>query len=259
MDSPVCLNCDTPVTGPFCAACGQNHAHAASLSAGVTFFDVLDQVVQVNGALARAAVDLVLRPGVLTADFLAGRRARRPSPAKLYLVVNFVFFVAVQWFDPVPGAVVKGLAGQSRSALAERASGLSPALFAAAVEQRMGDALATFLIAFVPALAVALRVLYLNRRLGIVGHAVFAFHLMAFLLLALLPGTLLASSATGEAWINAALYAALPVWTGVALHRAYGGAVGWTLLRTAALWLGIVLLLLGYFFAVAFYAVTTVS
>ncbi len=257
MDPPVCLNCDTPATGPFCAGCGQNHAQATSLTAGVTFFDVIDQFVQVNGAFARAAIDLVLRPGVLTVDFLSGRRARRPSPARLYLVVNFVFFVAVQWFDPVPGPMVKGLAGQSRAALAERTSGLPPALFSAAVEQRMGDALATFLIAFVPALALVLRVLYLNRRLGLMGHAVFAFHLMAFLLLALLPGTLLAGTPTADAWINVALYVALPVWTFVALHRAYGGAVVWTLLRTAALWLGVLLLLLGYFFAVAVYAVTT--
>ncbi|HEX9952079.1 MAG TPA: DUF3667 domain-containing protein [Rubricoccaceae bacterium] len=254
MDTTSCLNCDTPVTGPFCAACGQDHAQAASLSAGVTFFDVLDAVVQVNGALARAAVDLVLRPGVLTADYLAGRRARHPPPAKLYLVVNFVFFVAVQWFDPVPAETIAGLVGPGAYTAAERASGLAPALFAAGVEQRMGEALPTFLVLFVPAVAIVLRGLYPSRPLGVVGHAVFGFHLMAFLLLAFLPGTILAGP-TGDVLISAALYAALPLWTAVALRRAYGGSVGWTVMRAGALWLVVVLLLAGYFAVLAAYAV----
>lgn len=249
-----CLNCDTPVTGPFCAACGQDHAQAESLAVGVTFFDVLDSVVQVNGALVRAALDLVMRPGVLTADFLAGRRARRPPPAKLYLVVNFVFFVAVQWFDPVPAGIIAGIVGKGTYAAAEYASGLPPALFAASAEQRMGNALPTFLILFVPAIAVALRVLFHNRAHGVVAHAVFGFHLMAFLLLVLLPGTLVAGP-IGDALNSGALYAALPLWTAIALRRTYGGSVVWTLLRTAVLWLGIVLLLEAYFFAIATYAV----
>lgn len=252
--APACLNCDTPVTGPYCSGCAQDHAQAASLSAGVTFLDVLDDVVQVNGALARAAVDLVLRPGVLTADYLAGRRARHPPPAKLYLVVNVVFFVAVQWFDPVPARDIADLVGPAAYAAAQRGSGLSPALFAAGAEQRMGDALATFLVLFVPAIAVMLRGLYPSRPLGTVGHAVFGFHFMAFLLLAFLPGTILAGP-TGDVLISVALYAALPLWTAVALRRAYGGSVGWTLLRTGALWLGIVLLLAAYAAGLAAYSV----
>ena len=252
--APACLNCTAPVTGPFCALCGQEHAQATSLSVGVTFFDVLDGVVQVNRALARAAVDLVLRPGVLTADYLAGRRARHPPPAKLYLVVNFVFFVAVQWFDPVPAETIASLVGARAYAAAQGASGLAPALFAAGVEQRMGDALATFLVLFVPAIAVVLRALYPRRPYGVVGHAVFGFHLMAFLLLALLPGTIFAGP-IGDTLISAALYAAFPLWTGTALRRTYGGSVGWTVLRTGVLWLVVVLLLAGYFSALAAYSV----
>ena len=118
----------------------------------------------------------------------------------------------------------------------------------------MGDALATFLVLFVPAIAVMLRGLYPSRPLGTVGHAVFGFHFMAFLLPAFLPGTILAGP-TGDVLISVALYAALPLWTAVALRRAYGGSAGWTLLRTGALWLGIVLLLAAYAAGLAAYSV----
>jgi hypothetical protein len=256
--APVCLNCAAPVTGPFCAECGQEHARAESLAAGVAFFDVIDEFVKVNGTLASAAIDLVLRPGLLTADFLAGRRARHPPPAKLYLVVNFLFFVAVQWFDPVPASMIADLVGQAAYDQHVRASGLPAAVFGGAAEEKMGNALATFLLLFVPLIAVALRVLYVNRRLGVVAHAVFAFHLMAFWLLAYLPGTILAGRG-GDTLVSVALYGALPLWAGVALHRAYGGAVGWTVLRTGVLWFVLVLLLVVYFYAIAAYAVAAAS
>lgn len=163
--------------------------------------------------------------------------------------------MAVQWFDPVPASTIAGLVGEQGFSRAAAASGLPADAFARAVEAGMGDALATFLVVLVPPLAVALRVLYLNRALGVVGHAVFGFHLMAFFLLAVLPGTILAGTAQADPLLNGALFAALPLWTGVGLHRTYGGAWVWTVLRAASLWIGLLVLILLYLYAVAGYAV----
>lgn len=253
---PVCRNCATPTTGPFCAACGQDHEAAARLTARVTFYDIVDGIVQVNAELVQAAVDLVLFPGRLTADFLAGRRVRHPPPAKLYLVVNFVFFVAVQWFDPVPAETVASLVGAAAYSEAAAQSGLSRPLFDASVENRYADLLPSALVVLVPLLALVLRGLYVRRPLGVVAHTVLGFHLAAFLLVALLPGTV-APLPLSDALLNTALLGAIPLWCGVALHRTYGGAVGWTVLRTLMLWLALLLLLMLYAVLLAGWTVAT--
>ena len=86
-----CGNCEAPLTGPYCAACGQ-HAHASARSLSAVLHDGWHDLTHVDGRLWHTLWLLFSAPGRLTQDFFQERRARYLPPVRLYLVLSLVFF-----------------------------------------------------------------------------------------------------------------------------------------------------------------------
>jgi hypothetical protein len=94
-----CANCGAEVTLRFCGACGQrlepplhtlwHFAHVAT-----------EDLTHADSRLWRTLAALLFRPGFLTAEFLAGRRARYLPPLRLYLVVSVLFFLLASAMQP---------------------------------------------------------------------------------------------------------------------------------------------------------------
>ncbi|MGO9803395.1 MAG: DUF3667 domain-containing protein [Steroidobacteraceae bacterium] len=89
----LCDNCGASVTGRYCANCGQRleppvHTlwHFMAVAA--------EDVTHADSRLWRTLAALLFRPGYLTHEFLAGRRARYLPPVRLYLVLSVVFFLS---------------------------------------------------------------------------------------------------------------------------------------------------------------------
>ena len=91
MDTQTCANCDAPLSGPYCSQCGQ-HAHESSRSIGTLFHDAWHVVTHVDGRFWQTIGALLLRPGKLTVEYFAERRARYLPPVRLYLVLSLIFF-----------------------------------------------------------------------------------------------------------------------------------------------------------------------
>ena len=87
-----CLNCAAPLTGPFCAACGQRDIPPYP-SVKDLVVDAFWELSGWDGRFASTVKALVQRPGMLTREFLEGRRARYISPLRLYLMASLVYFV----------------------------------------------------------------------------------------------------------------------------------------------------------------------
>lgn len=87
-----CRNCGEALIGPYCSHCGQREDRG-DLSVADVASDLLDEVVSWDSRLWRTLVPLVFRPGFLTAEFIAGRRARYVPPFRLYLIISFVLFL----------------------------------------------------------------------------------------------------------------------------------------------------------------------
>jgi len=86
-----CQNCGSIVTGRYCAECGQaGHIHVMTI-ADVTH-DVVHSALHLDSRVWRTLRSLVLRPGELTNEFIAGRRERYLPPFRLYLVISIAFF-----------------------------------------------------------------------------------------------------------------------------------------------------------------------
>ncbi len=93
-----CRNCGAPLTGPWCAQCGQrlrdlDRPFLALLS------EFLENVLSFDGRAARTLRLLLFRPGELTCRYLAGQRVRFVPPVRLFVIVLVVFFLALEISD----------------------------------------------------------------------------------------------------------------------------------------------------------------
>jgi hypothetical protein len=86
-----CLNCGSVLAGSFCAACGQRAVPPNPRVAEIAG-DAWHELTGYDGRIA-ATVRGLLRPGHLTREYVAGRRARYLSPVRLYLIASVVYFV----------------------------------------------------------------------------------------------------------------------------------------------------------------------
>lgn len=90
-----CRNCQAPLTGPYCAACGQSaHLHR---SLGGLGHDILHGVFHFEGKVWRTLPELVWRPGQLTRRYIEGERSRYISPLALFLFSVFLTFAVFSW------------------------------------------------------------------------------------------------------------------------------------------------------------------
>jgi hypothetical protein len=94
-----CLNCGEVLTGQHCSHCGQP-AKVRVLSLWGLTKDVIGDVLDVDSRVWRTLWPLAFRPGLLTQEFLRGRRARYTPPFRMYLVLSLVFFVLASFDDP---------------------------------------------------------------------------------------------------------------------------------------------------------------
>ena len=86
-----CRNCEAPLTGPYCAQCGQ-HAHESARNLAAVVHNAWHDLTHVDGRLWPTLYLLLLRPGRLTVDYFQEKRARYLPPVRLYLVLSLAFF-----------------------------------------------------------------------------------------------------------------------------------------------------------------------
>jgi hypothetical protein len=97
-ESPDCRNCGTRLQGQYCGNCGQR-SRGRLISLWELISDAFGDLLEIDSRLWQTLVQLMLKPGQLTHDYLQGRRARYMPPFRMYLVMSLLFFV-VAFFDP---------------------------------------------------------------------------------------------------------------------------------------------------------------
>jgi hypothetical protein len=90
-----CENCGAPLYGKYCYACGQPVTgmvrHFSSIMS-----DVADSLLNIDERLFRTIGPLYFRPGKLTLDYFAGKRARYVTPFRLVFFLAIIAFFAIQ-------------------------------------------------------------------------------------------------------------------------------------------------------------------
>jgi hypothetical protein len=216
----VCANCGAPLNGAFCQACGQK-ALGPVVSLHEFLHEAFEEFAHVDGKIVRTLRLLLSKPGMLTKEFLEGRRVHYISPIRLYLTCSLLFFAlaAVAPQADRPFFRISKVNGEA---------GLEPA----AVQQLRDAATVRANNAIVHDLPRAMFVLmpvfglltlgpYRRARPLYVGHLYYAIHFHTFVFLALtlaIPLRLVAGpSAAGLAVL------AIGVYFYLSLRRVFGG------------------------------------
>jgi len=276
-DDSTCPNCGSPLLRRYCPDCGQAAPRPDDYSIRAHAADFLDQIASVDSKIGRTVWALVARPGVLTQDHIAGRRARYLRPLQLFLVVNVLLFLAAPRMPlfnyslgnylthapPSPTLVRALVQGKTSGSTADRARTTTSVVplpatetYDAAFDKRVETQRKSLIILFAPALALALWILF-RRRLDVKGvprtygqHLVFALHILAFVWLVFAGWGLISAVFAGEtvgpivAIGLAVLLLALPVYLFLAARRVYA------LSRLLAM--ALMLALIGAFMALLF-------
>ena len=219
-----CPNCNTPLHGQFCPSCGQNQKPPDRLFLHL-LSEAFEDVFRVDSRAAKTLFNLMLKPGFLTVQYFAGRRARYVQPLRLYLITSLLFFFflsfqtllnsdaaidvniddaaagdAKEWQTDIKASLVRFnisfLTAEQNEALAKTVATQAdkaillytenPTEFAAQFLDRILELAPQIMFLALPLFAVAMKIFYLWSGRFYTEHLVLAVHNHCFLFIALL-------------------------------------------------------------------------
>lgn len=238
-----CLNCGTVLAGRYCSECGQEN-RPPKLDSRRWLADELRQFLSFDYNIVATLKLLVLRPGRLTAEYLAGRRARFTAPFRLYLVISAIAIALMSLFGVLELDDLLGASQPEDLAVLSTVFGVEDPLdpeFQAGFNRRLNTIFPILNLLTPVALMLVLKVLYWRRYLH--EHAVFALHYSTatvLFALVIIP-VQAAESALASLAVAALLGAGLFVYLFLAMRAYYGGSMRSLLLRQPILYLGLIL------------------
>jgi hypothetical protein len=87
-----CLNCGTIVEDRYCPHCGQENVVPKETFWHMVFH-FFNDITHFDSSFFSTVRELVVRPGKLSADYMAGKRARYLHPIRMYVFSSALFFL----------------------------------------------------------------------------------------------------------------------------------------------------------------------
>ena len=92
-----CQNCGHYVEEHYCTHCGQENVETRQ-PFHFLFTHFIEDFVHYDGSFWQTIKKLFLKPGVLTKEYLSGKRNSSVNPVKMYIFVSFVTFFIISIF-----------------------------------------------------------------------------------------------------------------------------------------------------------------
>ena len=177
-----CPNCGTSLLGSHCHECGQKTIHHRDLSLRRFLGRVINDSTDLeSNKILRTLSALVVRPGLLTIEYLAGRRGNYIGPVKLYLTFSALYFLFA-WgvLSDVRGGSAERTARHPVTVSMAKQRGIDPAVLADKIYQK-AEKYATALRFFSVLISgTFLAALYFRMRKYYVEHLVFSLYYYSF-------------------------------------------------------------------------------
>lgn len=253
----LCLNCAEALQGRYCHRCGQRDQERR-LPLKALLHDVLHDIWHLDHKILQSVWLLIRRPGLLTLEYLQGRRVRWVPPFRLYIFVSFLLFAALSTVRVIgdrkaatagtassEAPVALKVSGPAEGARSSRAKPGWAADFQARGKraqenpeqyQRLFLAnLSKALFLLMPLFAGLLHLTYLRRKTLFVDHMVLTLHHHTLSFLVIL-GLLGLDALPGDDWgtiPGCLLFFLPPFHLAAALRRLHGQGWGKSLLKAS--------------------------
>src|SRR4051794_3602675 len=94
-----CTNCGG-ASSDYCTRCGERQPGHHDLSVAHFAHEVVHEFVHLDSKLFRTLRDIVIKPGLVTEEYFAGRKSRYIAPLRLFLTLFALQFVAFTFYQP---------------------------------------------------------------------------------------------------------------------------------------------------------------
>ena len=253
-----CANCGALLADRYCGRCGQD-SHV-SLSLGHFLHELVEGLFHVDSRFWRTLRTLFTRPGLITEQYLAGKRNSYSPPFRSYLVISILYFVLASIFDTAgsrgvntggremqpsdcaqmvanPGWLLRLVPNLEQSCVRALSNDRR------AIDQAMQNLLPKVMFVVLPLVALVQFWVYRRQRPLYLENLVFVLHFQSFYYLlatfALLLAVAIAPFAGAKRTIGELFELAVYVWSAVylfvATRRVYRASILKTLLGLAVL------------------------
>lgn len=89
-----CLSCAAAISGPYCSNCGQKNDDLRR-SSFILFKDFIADTFSFDSRMWKTLGLMAASPGLVPTSYSHGKRSRYTPPVRLFLVVSFLFFLAL--------------------------------------------------------------------------------------------------------------------------------------------------------------------
>lgn len=86
-----CENCGSELNGEYCSKCGQRNVEM-KLPLKDLLKELIEEVLSFDSRLFNSLIPFLIKPGILTVEYISGKRAHYISPFKLYFFMSFLYF-----------------------------------------------------------------------------------------------------------------------------------------------------------------------
>ena len=240
-----CPSCRSPRRGPYCADCGERFLQPHDLELRhFIVHELPHDLWHVDGKLIRTLRALLVAPGLLSTEYLAGRRVGYIAPFRLYLAVFLVHLAIIATAPDTPGTLLDQAAALDPTGLTLQLAHArsyihwsDPALRLRLAERgRWISEIGTALVFL--GTAGVLKLLFYWQRRRYLEHAVFALGVITWYLLLVSGGDLVLAVMRSQSFSEQELTVAkwltplLAVYSWLALRHFYGASRLYTTVAT---------------------------
>ena len=160
-----CKNCDAPVDGNYCAACGQKST-VSKITITETFQEIINMFFSVNTPLLVTLKYLCSNPGKLFREYIQGKRKTYYKPVPFFILMTVFYVIMSSFFNTefLKSEMINNEL-QNTEALLNRAG------------QFMQRNVTNFLFLFVFSIGISLKLLF-RKRYSLAEYLTIAFYLV---------------------------------------------------------------------------------